>query len=81
MTPEQFCYWLQGFAEINEAPPNDKQWANIIKHLQLVSKKATKSDGPPIKITHFPFNPPLYPGAGGWNRWQFPTTIECKGGK
>lgn len=43
MTPEQFCYWLQGFAEITGAnqPPTAEQWKVINDHLQAVFKKVT----------------------------------------
>ncbi len=45
MTPEQFCYWLQGFAELNEDEPNDEQWEMIKNHLGTVFDKVT----PPLK--------------------------------
>lgn len=41
MTPEQFTYWLQGYAEINEAAPNEQQWQIIKDHLQTVFLKVT----------------------------------------
>lgn len=41
MTPEQFVYWMQGFAELNESPPSPEQWQSIREHLQLVFKKET----------------------------------------
>lgn len=44
MTPEQFCYWLQGFAEITAATnqaPTAEQWKVINDHLQTVFKKVT----------------------------------------
>lgn len=41
MDPLQFCYWLQGFAEINGAPPTEAQWSAIRDHLQLVFEKKT----------------------------------------
>lgn len=41
MTPEQFCYWLQGFAEITPAAPDWAQWTIIRDHLQTVFKKET----------------------------------------
>lgn len=45
MTAEQFCYWLQGFGELNGAPPTAKQWTSINEHLALVFKKVT----PPVQ--------------------------------
>lgn len=42
MTPEQFAYWLQGYAELNCAAPTEEQW-NIIKaHLNLVFTQKSK---------------------------------------
>lgn len=39
MTPEQFCYWLQGRAELVPTPPNEAEWTAIRDHLQAVFKK------------------------------------------
>lgn len=38
MTPEQFCYWLQGAIELNEPMQALKkdQFATVKKHLNLV---------------------------------------------
>lgn len=44
MTPEQFCYWLQGFVEINgpaRTHPTPQEWVVIKDHLALVFKKET----------------------------------------
>ena len=41
MTPKQFTYWLQGYAELNDAPPNAEQWKSIREHLALVFNKVT----------------------------------------
>lgn len=41
MTPEQFCYWLQGFVENDGRAPNDKQWLSIKNHLNTVFNKRT----------------------------------------
>ncbi len=41
MTPEQFTYWLQGFAELNSAPPSPAQWKSIQDHLKTVFHKVT----------------------------------------
>lgn len=53
MTPEQFAYWLQGFAELNEAPPSEAQWKSVREHLALVFDKLT----PPFEISR-PTEPP-----------------------
>lgn len=44
MSPDEFCRWLQGFAELNEAKPTDAQWKSIREHLQTVFVKVT----PPV---------------------------------
>ncbi len=36
MTARDFVYWMQGFAELNELSPDDRQWEVIKKHLNLV---------------------------------------------
>jgi len=42
MTPEQFAYWLQGFAELTEGtPPTPEQWQSINDHLKKVFVKVT----------------------------------------
>lgn len=41
MTPEQFAYWLQGFAEISQKAPTEKEWQVIKDHLATVFKKVT----------------------------------------
>lgn len=42
MTPEQFCYWLQGRAELQpDVPLSDAEWKSVREHLQLVFKKVT----------------------------------------
>lgn len=42
MNSEQFCYWLQGFIEIQDPTEIDSQSLEVIKdHLRLVFKKET----------------------------------------
>lgn len=42
MTPEQFCYWLQGFCELNHGRmPDAPQWLSITEHLATVFNKVT----------------------------------------
>ena len=41
MTPDEFCRWLQGFCELSDSMPTDRQWASIKKHLQTVFVKVT----------------------------------------
>lgn len=69
MTPEQFCYWLQGFCEIRDKEQvglSEKEWDIIKDHLQEVFKKVTPSytttaiDG--TKTTEFKVYPPIQVG-------------------
>jgi hypothetical protein len=46
MSPENFVYWLNGFAELNGAAPTAEQWASIQEHLALVLKKETPAVKP-----------------------------------
>jgi len=41
MNANDFCYWLQGFAELGDKPPTAAQWKMIQEHLQLVFVKVT----------------------------------------
>ncbi len=57
MTEQQFAYWLQGFAELNKAPPTQEQWKSIKDHLALVFNKVTpnherKIDDVPVNWLH-----------------------------
>lgn len=68
MTPEQFCYWMQGFAELNGGDmPTEAQWKSINDHLQTVFKKVTPPVGP---CPTFP--DPLLRGPG-----LTPGTVTC----
>jgi hypothetical protein len=50
MTPEQFCYWLQGFAELSkDTPPTPEQWKSICEHIGTVFKKVT----PPVSTAPY----------------------------
>ena len=42
MTPEQFCYWLQGRAELNSESPTAEEWAIIRRHLDAVFLNVTQ---------------------------------------
>lgn len=56
MTPEQFAYWLQGFAELtdSQAQPSPAQWQAIKDHLDTVFNKVT----PPLQHVTWPSYPP-----------------------
>lgn len=36
MTTRDFCFWLQGFAEVHRDAPSPEQWEVIKRHLNLV---------------------------------------------
>ncbi len=57
MTPEQFAYWFQGFAETSTTAPTDEQWE--LDHFTLhnpVFDKITQTDNQAGKINK-PWNP------------------------
>ena len=69
MTPEQFAYWLQGFAEMNAGQmPTAAQWKSICEHLATVFQKVTPpvqpsvspapTISPALPVTYPPFIPP-----------------------
>lgn len=70
MTADQFTYWLQGFAELNEEPPSPEQWKAICDHLTLVFNKVTphydfsKTVGVPYQAGK-PWMPSLGPSCVG----------------
>lgn len=51
MTPEQFAYWLQGFAELNGQQPTESQWESIKEHSITVFSKVTSSHT--INVSNF----------------------------
>lgn len=61
MTPENFCYWLQGFFEFKTDGELTGNEVMIREHLQLVMKKETLDLRPPvspsIKPGFIPYNP------------------------
>lgn len=56
MTPENFCYWLQGFSEISGRTPTEKEWIEIQNHLKLVFSKVTPVQ-PGVKSKPYDLNP------------------------
>jgi hypothetical protein len=53
MTPEQFCYWLQGFIEVSKAKEiKAEQLTEIRNHLDTVFKKVTPTVGAPASSLH-----------------------------
>lgn len=59
MTEQQFCYWLQGFAELSPStPPTPEQWKSIREHLATCFLKVTPAVG--IPTPPVPFNPADY---------------------
>lgn len=63
MTPEQFCYWLQGRAEMQpDTPPSGAEWKMIRERLATVFAKVTPplTGWAPARPTTSG-NPPLQP--------------------
>ncbi|QYW06583.1 hypothetical protein uav_052 [Pseudomonas phage UAVern] len=55
MTPEQFCYWLQGFVELNpNAMLTLTQWQIVKDHLAQVFKKETPDRRIPLPVSPRP---------------------------
>lgn len=61
MTAEQFTYWLQGYAELNDAPPTAEQWQTIRDHLALVFNKVTPPRWPDQPAYRWPQSPTVAP--------------------
>lgn len=89
MTPEQFAYWLQGYAEIGGPTPTPEQWQIIKGHLALVFDKKTPDRSAPekpnvalelSKLAQFPGHgvrdcwPPVYGNPPGIGS---PMTVTC----
>ena len=56
--PQDFCYWLQGFVELQDSDSiSDKQWLVIKDHLKLVFDKNTPDRNDNFKITVDPVKP------------------------
>jgi hypothetical protein len=49
MTPENFCYWLQGRVEFSDKCPTQEEWALITEHLKLVFDKRTPPLATPVE--------------------------------
>lgn len=62
MSPQDFCYWLQGFAELTDKPPTPAQWKMIQEHLALAFQKVT---------------PPLMPSNPFPPNWPNGVTVTC----
>ena len=50
MTPEHFCFWLQGYCDIHGTPPTQEQWASIVAKLKTVN--ALSPSIPPMLTEH-----------------------------
>lgn len=67
MTPEQFAYWFQGFAELSETPPTQAQWDSMREHVATVFKKVT----PSVQINVAPLYPQIRPNiADAIRKWN-----------
>jgi hypothetical protein len=66
MTPENFLYWLQGYAELSTAPPTKEQWKVIQDHIALALVKKTS----PLPLS--PIVAGLHPGLGKYGKYNQP---------
>lgn len=73
MTPEQFVYWLQGFAEIYQAEPDAAEWQTIKDHLALVFKKETPKREKSELEKYLDANPPK--DSGLKTPWSTPPAV------
>jgi hypothetical protein len=63
MTPENFAFWLNGFAELTgEATPTPEQWKSICEHLATVFNKVTPPVKSPSEFLRTGELPPANPG-------------------
>lgn len=78
MDAVNFCYWLQGFAEVHQLPPTTKQWDAIKEHLNLVFNKVTKPLSPPVMPWNPPTPQPIRAPIQLPQYWTTPTTPDGK---
>lgn len=78
MNAEQFCYWLQGRAELDTTPPTPEQWKSICEHLATVFVKVTPPVGivPEIPMEKI-FDDYRYIPPKDWRDGVWPPTITC----
>lgn len=89
MEPRDFCYWLQGWLEIQKPTTiTPEQVQEIKNHLDLVFKKVTPNLGGSPRLP-FPFPPPVNepeplrpmfpypPSKTPWNPEDAPFRIDC----
>ena len=76
MTSRDFCFWLQGFYELNDPKTLDAEQTKLVKaHLNLVFKHeidpsmGDQAHQDSLNDIHHPA-----PGSGGFHR---PPTIRC----
>ena len=73
MTPEQFCYWLQGRAELRpDDVPTAEEWQSIREHLATVFHKVT-----PIRAPDAMPRPPRFFEAVTGDYQPLPATSIC----
>jgi hypothetical protein len=85
MTPEQFCYWLQGFFEVGHADGSaiGPQQAKAIRaHLEKVFTKTTPDIPiPPIELRPLPHTPLPYTPISPFGQPHLPDwwriTVSC----
>ena len=56
MTHEQFCYWLQGFAESNKTSITAEQWQTILSYVPVKCVKSLDFGSVQLGPALDPFN-------------------------
>lgn len=70
MNAEDFCWWLQGFIDLDGSEPTDEQWQTIKAHVKVILKKDKLSSFNPYMLG------PVYEP-----RIPKPTKITCSNGQ
>lgn len=76
MTPQDFCYWLHGFAELNGSQPTPEQWQSIREHLALVFNKVTPKIRPGDYSPWPAAVPMTTPYVTPWDQWHGTKKID-----
>lgn len=78
MTPEQFCYWLQGRLELNSDPLTPEETQCVREHLKAVFMKVTPpGPGEKRSFPNYPVPLPTYPIGNGPSDYPPGPVVFC----